>query len=401
LQAQDQFHEGYLVTSSNDTLKGFISTKDNVKAKAIKFKRLLTDESEVHSLSMFQTLYLKEYNEYYSSLSIEVDKKPNRTNELETSPARRMVKETILLKKIVGGKINLLFYKDENNKEHFFVQHDGTTEELGFVTYLSTKGLVELPYYIETLKVLTKDCEKVRINKPRYKESTLSPIIAAYNSCYKDDQYVTKKEKLKLESGVILGGSSARFDYNGPDYASGSNNYTGAYYYKGVSSVAFKAAISGFGGIYLNASGKRSTKMTLGLELLLQNSGNFVGTQEDPFYYSRYSANFSYLSTSLNLKGRLINARRISLYAKIGVGGNYLVNYTAEAYIKDKVANATASQKTFMTFEPLGVNFYGGIGATVKKVFIELRFRRDVFYGAGLETAKLTGANFLVGYKVF
>jgi hypothetical protein len=393
--ATNQFHEGYLITSANDTLRGFISLDENLKTKAIQFKQSLTDQPRAYSLSEFSSVYLKKYNEYYFSFSLEVDKKPIRLNNLDATPGRVMVNETVLLKLLASGKISLYTYKDEVNKPHFFVQIGDKIEELAYVIYSRSSAVVELRYYIETLKEITKNCDKVRINKPSYNEGHLIPIIANYNSCFEDKKYVKSKEKLKFTGGIILGGSHAGFKYTGEDYTSTS------YYSKGASNVNYNTKLSGFGGFFIEAKTRRLSRLGFGFQLLWQKSGNFVGKYEDVFFASQYNANFSFLSPSINLKYVILKAKRGVTYARIGAGFNYTLNSSTKAFIQDKVANQAAYDKSFMNFNSIGSGVYGGIGVSVQKGFIELQLKSNQFIGTNSVIAKVAGANLVVGYYIF
>ncbi len=62
-------------------------------------------------------------------------------NELENSAARKMVIETILARLVSGGKINLYYYRDENDKKHFFVNKQGQAQELAYIEYLPGKRI--------------------------------------------------------------------------------------------------------------------------------------------------------------------------------------------------------------------------------------------------------------------
>jgi hypothetical protein len=393
--ATNQFQEGYIVTSANDTLRGFISLDDNLKTKAIQFKPSLTDMSRAYSLSEFNSVYLKEYNEFYFRFSLEVDKKPIRSNNLDATPGRVMINETVLVKLLVSGRINLYSYKDEVNKLHFFVEVSGKIEELPYVIYSNSNGIVELRYYIETLKEITKSCDKVKINKPGYNEAHLIPIITNYNSCFEDKKYVRSKEKVKFTGGIIIGAGNAGFKYIGEDYTSGS------YYSKGASNVNYNSTLSGFGGFFVEAKTKRLNRIGFGFQLLWQKSGNFVGKYEDTFFASQYNANFSFLSPSLSLKFVLLKSKHMATYARIGAGFNYTLNSSTKAFIQDKIANQPAFDKSFMNFLPVGSGVYAGIGVSIQKGFVELQFKNNQFVGTNSVTAKVAGANLVVGYHIF
>ncbi len=76
--AQSHFTEGYIVPNQGDTLRGYIfDNKNNWKVQSIQFKRSLSDNSTDYPLSSFKAIYLKEYDEYYFSLTLEVTRNPS------------------------------------------------------------------------------------------------------------------------------------------------------------------------------------------------------------------------------------------------------------------------------------------------------------------------------------
>jgi len=310
-----------------------------------------------------------------------------------------MVNETVLLKLLAGGKINLYSYLDENNKRHFFAEKDAKTEELGYVKYISNaKYFVELPFYIETLKSLTADCDKVKIDKPKFTEASIKTIVEKYNSCFGSTQsFVLAKEKAKLSGGIIAGVRSTSFDYVGPDHTVNK-----AYSFPGADQGEYNTTTTAVGGIFLDLIPKRESKqLSGGMQLFYQQTGTFSAVLDKPnIYHREYNAKFSYLSAGVNLKRYLLKTRRPAIYIKAGVGYNYLLSQTATAYVNDAIIG-TPKHVDFMEFSSSGFNYNAALGLNLNRLFVEVQYQHDNIYSNPGSTASLTGIGLLVGYKVF
>ena len=68
------------------------------------------------------------------------------------------------------GKANLFYYADEDFKKHYFIQKDSQDiVELEYIVY--SKGdnrFVEIPKYVEQLRNLLVECEKINIGEGLY-----------------------------------------------------------------------------------------------------------------------------------------------------------------------------------------------------------------------------------------
>lgn len=403
---QSQLLEGYLVTSAKDTLRGYIQdTKNNWRVKSIRFASSLSSAPSEYLLESFSGLYIKPYDEYYFVRKLEIDKKPIRLNELESFPARKIVEETVLTKLLARGRINLFFYLDENNKSHFFFQKDGgKIEELSLVKYYTAGGgLAEFPFYIETLKNATADCEKVRISNPALEETPLKKIIEKYNTCFSEETYVKKKEKAKLAIGIVVGTKYSDFKYQGIDYLTVRLNST-----DGAAQANFDSGPNVFGGINMDILSKKSTNPFAGnVQILWQQTRDY---QAEIVSYSpssnitssrNYTAQFSYLSAQFGVKYFFLKQKLFPLHLRAGLGYNHIISNKQQVVVTD-LATMSSTKRDFMNFRNAGLLFTLGAGISYKKIFLELFYQRDQFYGAENSTvATMNGVSASLGFKLF
>ena len=191
--AQENYKDAYIVHSNRDTVRGQIDFRDwIVNPPRISFLNLKTGKPESllpEDLSSFSV-----NGEIYRSFKVHI-------NPFSLDPVvitgdnwnGDAYDSTVFLRLIVGGKLNLYYYKDRRDLTYFFVQgQGGMPEQLGIRNQLVEKDgqrmVVRDEFYRRQLAALLADCGKTteRLGSLAYTESALRKLIFSYNNCGKD-----------------------------------------------------------------------------------------------------------------------------------------------------------------------------------------------------------------------
>ena len=205
LYSQEKYDAGYVVTTTNDTIVGFILSKvDSDLAYSISFKNDLSTENIIaYSTNEllgfgFNTgrVFERKIDKYYS-LKDEKNK-------------------YIFAKRIVKGKIDLFVWRQKDNKNReFFIVNNSSKNEAQLIkpqkkeVYLEGKNFSQedkrfkyLVTYVENGESKTLD----QTNKLRFSEKSISKEIISYNSKFKEEYPVEKyKEPYKYNYDILVG----------------------------------------------------------------------------------------------------------------------------------------------------------------------------------------------------
>ncbi|MDJ1502887.1 hypothetical protein [Xanthocytophaga agilis] len=242
--AQKNYVNGYIVTTQNDTIRGFINDKNWEKSpKEILFKKTLQDNEPVQYTPVsIHSFYVQSSNEYYISYIGKIDATPIKADKMiEVTEINHFLQkdftivDTAFLTVIIRGTASLYSYKDKQEKIHYFLQKDQKLpEELGYQKFLldqdnGGKQIQVLQKYKGQLNVAFKDCEKATkaIKLAEYTKNSLTKIVNQYNTCFStsNTQFIQKTEKTKTEIGIIAGGVQTLYIQSYPSYYKNGTTY--------------------------------------------------------------------------------------------------------------------------------------------------------------------------------
>jgi hypothetical protein len=227
--AQKKYSKGYVVTLQGDTLQGFIDDKDWSKnPDKIRFTKELAQSSvTTYRPAQLRSFYIEDTQDYYISYIGKVDHSPFRSNQLlevtddsDFLEKDHTVIDSVFLNVFSEGAVSLYFYKDAQQKEHFFFKKGNESpQELVFQKYTrdmmnGQKFVREVRTYRGQLREAMNDCEKVHsaISRAMYTRQALTQIVNTYNACSSQQStYQRTPERARVTFGVVAGLAQTSF----------------------------------------------------------------------------------------------------------------------------------------------------------------------------------------------
>lgn len=397
--SQTSFQKGYLVVN-NDTLRGYVDEKIP-KNTVVKFKATENGEITSYSLSTIGAFGFTDASEEFVLKKVDIDKKPIAVNALENTITKRIVNETVFLKYLVKGKADLLSYRDENSKQHFFYQKNGETMELNFVRYIARDSkYTDFEEYKQQLKNLTVDCSKMESQRPTFSEQALVRYFQFYNNCLTGVTYKKKTDKSSVGIFVIGGFASNNFSYTGADAYHGATT-------PNASSYPFSSVSSPIAGVSLTSTpfSRGRSPFSFGVELLWKKGGSFTSNNGEAISLNttreEYTINLpNFLTTNITIKYSPFKQGRIKPYLKAGLGLVLIPSSSSSLYKANSISSLTINP--LVDLRNYGSNIIGAAGVPLGQFFVETRFDHSTFSGTGVASTQTVDAlSVMVGYKIF
>ena len=208
---QNDFEEGYIVKSPNDTIKGYIEIKDHAfNTKNCVFKNTMDASPTIYSpgdLVAYGTTN-KKYFRSYSDASLNVSG------------------NKVFLECAFKGKVNLFFYKSQ-----YFIEFDNSIKELVEVKDQVQKDgksfVIKRPVYRSVLQAAMVDCKDTyqNVSTVALNKKSLIDLFKKYHACaganFSIDESTSEKPSLRMGlSGSILY-SSMKFSSGAAGFSTG------------------------------------------------------------------------------------------------------------------------------------------------------------------------------------
>jgi len=180
IHAQSNYSHGYIITSNNDTVTGWIDYRtDKMNAMACKFKQNLTDEEKVYLPGEITGYRFTDAGKFYISKSVTTD---------DGTP------HTVFLEYMLEGIMNLYYYceaSDSNYSEYYFFENENG--ELISVTKMPDKVLTEENgklrkledlKYQRLLSYIFRNCEPVKkkASKVQFTQKNMIDLTKDYHN---------------------------------------------------------------------------------------------------------------------------------------------------------------------------------------------------------------------------
>ncbi len=224
LNAQNDYYKGYIISTNNDTIKGWVKKELNHLSFDVLFKQSMADAATSYTPRMLKGFY-SDVDGVYRADKVSV-------YELGSE-------EEVFLKCLIRGEQSLYTWIDNNGEEYFYLSNEDV--EMQELIYYKDKVKDEkngkeyiktVKRYIGVLNLAFQECPKIqkRIAKMSYvSKSALMDIFEKYHECVgaeyenlnKEFKKVRKSVSLKkrLDLGLVLGGyggiiNKDKFFYN-------------------------------------------------------------------------------------------------------------------------------------------------------------------------------------------
>lgn len=313
--AQSNFQKGYVVTSSKDTLHGYIDYKERgVNPKSFRFRSTLNGEAQIFNLKNSRAVVIEEMDSFQAFL-VDITTSTVQLSDLSTGPDLRFRRDTVFLKVLQTGKnITLYSYKDEV-KLRFYIKDKDASEpaELIRQMYLQEGNvLVTGDAYrrqvLASARKLNPDKEERLARFLKYDEADLVAEAALIN-----DQTVGKSKfpPYRFFAGLGLNATSA--EYEGTHPLANDAAISKTYYLPVITAGVDLFANPAIGKIIYRA------------ELSVSMAKNKVSSTSGEQAYAEVNHSFDQLIVALSpqMIYNVYNKEKVKVFIGIGVGINY------------------------------------------------------------------------------
>lgn len=375
--AQSNYHQGYVLKNTGDTLKGYIDYREWERTpKSIQFKENESDknilEFDPQTIKAFGITNMEYYISYTGIISMDKTQFPDIPVGLDTN---KMLK-TIFLKKVTTGKHLTLYQQKDDTKSRFFIsERNGPITELKYYQYYSDGSNViesarykgQLIYYINQFDANDKSLINFAA-RTQFIENNLKTIVDKINGEGSTVNSTRRSKEFRLFAGV------------GVNYTQGL--YDDTYYH--LSSATVFPKVNGGLDVFINPNVQQ---LILRAELSLSyNNPKLAMPYGEVYSFSQYT-----LGITPQIVFNVYNKDALKVY----IDGGLSFNFSAYSDNIISFAGTTAVEKSPYKLEPYWANFPLQAGIVVNK---KLEFALT-YTGAAAYTkyADLSVANRTIG----
>ena len=366
MYAQDLFVRGYVLSTSGDTIHGWVENLNwDENPNTIRFRQNSTAALQIYAASDINGFGMwTEIEEHYRAVSMNMDFSPVKTQQLTYAQERLLKPYSVFLRIRILGPICLYELKDSLRKDHFFAQKKGEEiEELIYHRYMVEDNIqssvvrTDNRYRDQLLNIMGL-CDQIRLadmSEMTYSLFHLSRIIQRYNICVapEEEQYVSQKERPKVSFGPLVGTS-----YSSVVYGTGFNNV--------LQSITYDFSPGMIAGLAMNVA-------------LPRNQGKNALRFEGLYHLRRFQAQwspglnsaFSVQNIQLNLmyQYRMVSGK-LNPYA--GIGLTTFLNLTKfERNTTDIILRST---QFVTTDSDIGTAGMVNLGVRYQNLYVDIRY---------------------------
>ncbi|MFD1188612.1 hypothetical protein, partial [Pontibacter rugosus] len=222
--SQSNFQKGYYINFNGDSTTAFIKNEDwKRNPKTIEVKNSLESTSS-EKLTTKQVQAFGFINgDLYHTFAVDVDMSPTSLNQIRTDAAPSIIRDTVMLRTLVKGEVNLYVLTDKESKTHFYIGKgaEEPKELLNQKVKRSTETGVAfhtLEIYKGLLSVYLGGCGdlQAKIQKTPFQQNAIKDLVSTYNACIAPatENFSAKKEKVFLKVGVVAGYSFYTYKFS-------------------------------------------------------------------------------------------------------------------------------------------------------------------------------------------
>ena len=383
LTAQENFLPAYVVMQDGDSIKGFIDYRNWLKNPVSITYRERSD-TYIRTFTTTDILAFGVKDERYVSATVNIETSSTQMGTLDEKALPRLEERTVFLQTIFDGVKSLYHYKDENSKDHFYIEKDGKPELLIYKKYQNGKLTGENKGYLTQLQNYLLNCERIdnTLRWTRYSKKDLEKLFNTYYGCTNEGLSFKKEvERSKNRFGLMAGFTNTKLEFRGAIVTS-------------LTATAFTRSTDFAGGLFYETSFVRGMgKLTIENELMFSRysvSGeaslfNTI-TRATSDYYTEISLSYIKLNNLLRYK---FYSGDIALYANAGVSNGFAVANSTYERQRISLGNGgrTAEGEAIESLRVYEQGLIFGVGAQFSPYGIELRVERGngMLGGAAVE----------------
>lgn len=364
--AQSNFRKGYVVTTNNDTLKGYVNYRErSVNPTSVQFKPIPEAKTQTFTLKN-SSAYAVNDMEKFQRYIVDISMSSGNVSNLSFGPDSSSRRDTVFLKVIQEGENVVLFGYRDNIKNRFYIKDKEATVpvELVYERYLDpdNKGNIItsgkfggqlLDLLLQYNAGTTADSEKLR--RIHYEEEDLSKISAMINKQKAESAVRSKYSRTRFFAGT--GFSIAKTAYKGD-----SDLGNAAAKNKSSVSPVLTAGVDLFANPAIG-------KLIYRVELSMVQSKNEISTTTDVQANAALSHTFDQYTAMV--VPQLIYNVYLTDPLKIFLGAGFSMNLSKYSNNKSSRYNSFRDETTVtenqVTLESFGTSFPVKIGAVFNK----------------------------------
>lgn len=181
--SQNNYEKGYIITNDNTKKECYIKNEDWLNTpKQFLYKISLNADSNIGSIKNIKEFGVVNIFKY-KRFDVNIDKSSHKLDKLDHSRQSSFVEETLFLKTLIVGSVNLYSYRNGDLVRFFYKKGKESINQLEYKLYKDINN--RIGKNLNYLKQLREyfSCNKTNTKRIRYKERDLVEYFMKYNSC--------------------------------------------------------------------------------------------------------------------------------------------------------------------------------------------------------------------------
>jgi hypothetical protein len=367
LAAQKEAAPGFIVTNSNDTIRGTILDKDwNIGPQNIKFKAAGDQDYKTYSVTDIKAFSV-DGSALYLSRMVLLDVSPTDLDKLIPLDISSVdlnklyndgyppdtVSKHVFIKELVKGNLSLYYHKDATGKQHFFVQeNDSEFTELILRKYevvrarqykynmlfFRSKIFLYDKFRIQLNILMAEKCPELseKIKNVAYSEEELSDLFIAFNGClHQPFQVSSPRGKPSFFKVALAAG-----------FFSSNIVFQGAVNPNDIQDASFSPYSNFSGGLSFIFNLEKGFQRHKIVNELLWKNIKFTGSSESKevnfglpvTYYRNFNIEISYLKLNTAYRYHFLNSEKVKLFLEAAFSNAWALKMEATVYEEEKTS---------------------------------------------------------------
>lgn len=370
--AQSKFEPGYIVASSNDTIRGMIEYRNwsqNPESILFRDEKLQTEKI----LGLKDLLAFEVHGESYERAVVSRNTALINNNDLPENSLPVLETDTVFLTKLVAGPKSFHYLKDRSNKVQLYIgaEHELLIYHKYKIIKENQTQLVTVNGYRQQLKAYL-DCPETenRIQNLRYSNKDILNLFEIYyNKCAaaKPDA-ITRRDGLRLEAGALAGVTFTKVKFTGYDFPY-------------LSDRSHSISVRPTGGFFLNIVIPRTRKSFLIVNELTYSSYKISGqfrTEVNPENFTTTDFTFAINHARVNNLVRYrISRGNAFFYANVGISNGFIISEDNRFFTRTQFYTDVYTKEEKLETRKHDQGIIIGIGAGLRKFGLEARFENS------------------------